>query len=78
MKTEMPPDYHELTIYFGEQGQFCVPPFPTFSYLKMNLDELNRREADRPDPISASAASEGYRKRTGAGKPRTVEVLNPA
>ena len=37
------PDYHELTIYFGDQGQF-VYRVPTFSYLKMNLDELNRRK----------------------------------
>ena len=37
------PDYHELTIYFGDQGQFEYR-VPTFSYLKMNLDELNRRK----------------------------------
>ena len=37
------PEYHELTIYFGDQGQF-VYRVPTFSYLKMNLDELNRRK----------------------------------
>jgi len=37
------PEYHELQIQFGEQGCFTYR-VPTFKYLKMDLEELNRRK----------------------------------
>ena len=37
------PDYQELTVDFGEQGTFCYR-VPTFNYLKMPLEELEKRK----------------------------------
>ena len=37
------PEYHELTIDFGDQGIFHYR-VPTFKYLKMDLEELKRRK----------------------------------
>jgi len=37
------PEYHELTIDFGEQGTFLYR-IPTFKYLKMSLEELKQRK----------------------------------
>lgn len=37
------PEYHELTIQFGEQGTFLYR-IPTFKYLNMSLEELNQRK----------------------------------
>lgn len=37
------PEYQELIVDFGSQGQF-IYRVPTFSYLKIPLEELNRRK----------------------------------
>ena len=65
------PDYEELLIDFGEQGQFTYR-VPTFKYLKIPLEELKRRQLIALLPFQLlRLRKEIERKRT----PENMEAL---